>query len=347
MQKHKSKVHYLQQNQIICYNINRKNIKNVDTMNKVAIIGTGLAGMAAAQLLAQNNVEVTMYEKADRPGGILMYGIPHMKLNKTNVIKKAKALEELGVKFILNKNVTKDDVANIIKNKFDATLIATGAEKARDINIDGRNLQNIYFAMEHLTDHTKHLLDNTPLKINAENKKVVVIGGGDTANDCVATAIAQDAQSVLQLEVSRKDEAKKKKNVYNFDEDEIRMYQKTAVKFIDAGGKVGKILTDDVSIVRDSNGIRMEFKNNKGELEADLVIVAIGFLGPLDEALEAFDIELDKSKYNAETKVFTTNQEKVFICGDARRGPSLIKWAIMEGKLAAQEIFTYLSQKGH
>ena len=182
--------------------------------NKVAIIGTGPAGMAAAQVLAKDGVDVTMFEKADRPGGILMYGIPHMKLNKKNILKKAEILEDLGVKFILNTNVTKEEVANKISKEFDAILLATGAEKARDISIDGRQLNNIFFALEYLTDNTKHLLDGTALKINAEGKNVVIIGGGDTANDCVATAISQGAKSVKQLEIASKNPDRKKNSVY-------------------------------------------------------------------------------------------------------------------------------------
>jgi len=311
---------------------------------KIAIIGTGPSGMAAAQVLVQDGYQVTMYEKADRPGGILMYGIPHMKLNKNNVLKKAEVLEQKGVKFILNTCITKEEVAQNISQEYDAVLLATGAEKARDINIDGRDLHNIYFAMEYLTDNTKHLLDGTTLKINAEGKKVVIIGGGDTANDCVATAISQKAKSVRQLEINPKTEDRKKA-YYDFNEDEIRLYEKTAVKFIEADGKVSKILTDNVEIVRDENGMKIEFQEQHNEMDADLVLVAIGFLGPVDEILEAFDITLDRSKHNKDTQIFTTDKENVFICGDARRGQSLIKWAIQEGKMAANTIEDFLENK--
>jgi len=317
------------------------NRKGVIMSRSVAIIGTGPSGMAAAQVLAQDGYQVTMFEKADRPGGILMYGIPHMKLNKNNIIRKAEVLENLGVKFVLNTNVTKADIAEKIEKEFDAILLATGAEKARDISIDGRNLQNIYFAMEYLTDNTKHLLDGTPLKIDAKGKKVVIIGGGDTANDCVATAISQGAESVRQLEITPK-KPNGKKNSYDFNEDEIRLYESTAVKFIDCEGCVSKIVTDLVAFQRTEDGAKLEFKNQYGEIEADLVFVAIGFLGPVDEALAAFDIELDRSKHNKDTNIFTTDKENTFICGDARRGQSLIKWAIGEGKMAAVAIEEYL-----
>jgi len=311
---------------------------------RIAIIGTGPSGMAAAQVLATDGYDVTMYEKADRPGGILMYGIPHMKLNKNNVLKKAQILEDLGVKFILNTKVTKEDIAAKIKNEYDAILLATGAEKARDINIDGRQSQNIYFAMEYLTDNTKHLLDNTPLKIDAQGKHVVIIGGGDTANDCVATAISQGAASVKQLEIASKN-PERKKHAYDFNEDEIRLYEKTATKFIDNNGQIAKIVTDDVSIIRNEHGTKLEFQNHHGEMVADMVFVAIGFLGPVEEALEAFDIEYDPKRYNRDTTIFTTNQPNVFLCGDARRGQSLIKWAIGEGKMAAAAIEDYLQQQ--
>ena len=309
---------------------------------KIAIIGTGPSGMAAAQVLVQDGFDITMYEKADRPGGILMYGIPHMKLNKNNIIRKAENLENLGVKFVLNTNVSKEDVADTISNDFDAVLLATGAEQPRDIKIDGRNYDNIYFAMEYLTDNTKHLLDGTPLKIDAKGLNVVVIGGGDTSNDCVATAISQGAKSVKQLEISRKS-AEPKKKYYDFDEEQIRLYEKTAVKFIDCerDGCVSKIVTDNVEIIRDETGTKMEFKDKLVEIDADLVLVAIGFLGPLEEAFAAFDVVYDPKKHNRDTKIFTTNKENVFICGDARRGQSLIKWAIGEGKMAAEAIKQY------
>jgi glutamate synthase (NADPH/NADH) small chain len=312
---------------------------------KIAIIGTGPSGMAAAQILAQDGFEVTMYEKADRPGGILMYGIPHMKLNKNNIIRKAENLENLGVKFVLNTKVTKEQVADEISSNFDAVLLATGAENPRDINIDGRQYQNIFFAMEYLTDNTKHLLDGSPLSIDAKGKNVVIIGGGDTANDCVATAISQGANSVRQLEITSKHE-KRKKAYYDFDEDEVRLYEKTAVKFMDCNddGCVAKIVTDDVQVVRDENGTKIEFKNKHNEIDADIVLVAIGFLGPIEEALDAFDVELDPSVHNRDTQVFTTNKENVFICGDARRGQSLIKWAIGEGKMAAEAVKEYLQK---
>lgn len=311
---------------------------------KIAIVGTGPSGMAAAQILVKDGYSVTMYEKADRPGGILMYGIPHMKLNKKNILKKAEVLEDLGVKFILNTNVTKEDVASQISKEFDAVLLATGAEHARDISIDGRHLNNIYFALEYLTDNTKHLLDGSPLKINAKDKNVVIIGGGDTANDCVATAISQGAVSVKQLEINARTEDRKK-SYYDFNEDEIRQYQSTAVKFIEKDGTVSKLVTDKCEIIRNEYGTKLEFQNEECEIDADLVFVAIGFLGPVKEALEAFDVELDRSKHNKDTKIFTTNKENVFICGDARRGQSLIKWAIGEGKMAALTIEDYLEEK--
>ena len=171
-----------------------------------------------------------------------------------------------------------------------------------------------------------------------------MIGGGDNANDCVATANQQGAKSVKQLEMTSKDQPRKK-NSYGFDEDEVRLYESTAVKFVEEDGAVSKIVTDMVSFSRDETGAHLEFKNQKKEIEADLVLVAIGFLGPVKEALEAFDVELDKTIHNRDTEIFTTNKENIFICGDARRGQSLIKWAIQEGKLASTVIHNYLNEK--
>ena len=198
--------------------------------------------------------------------------------------------------------------------------------------------------MEYLTDNTKHLLGDSPLKIDAKDLSVVIIGGGDTANDCVATAILQGAKSVRQLEIHAKREDRKKA-YYDFDEDEVRLYQQTAVKFIDSDGCVSKIVTDQVQVIRDENGTKVEFQDQKGEIDAELVLVAIGFLGPVDEALAAFDVKLDRSIHNRDTKIFTTEREEIFICGDARRGQSLIKWAIGEGKMAALVIEEYLKSK--
>lgn len=322
--------------------INVTNRKGVIVSKKVAIIGTGPSGMAAAQVLANDGYDVTMFEKADRPGGILMYGIPHMKLNKNNILKKAETLKNLGVKFVLNTHVTKEYMADEISAQYDAILLATGAENARDISIDGRKLNNIYFAMEYLKDNTKHLLDGTPLAIDAKDKKVVIIGGGDTANDCVATAILQGATCVNQLEINAKP-TDPRKNSYDFNEDEVRLYEKTAVKFIESDGCVSSIVTDLVEFKRTETGATLEFKEQHGKIDADLVFVAIGFLGPIEEGLAAFDVELDRTKHNRDTKIFTTDNEKVFICGDARRGQSLIKWAIGEGKMAAVAIEEYLS----
>ena len=180
----------------------------------------------------------------------------------------------------------------------------------------------------------------------AEGKNVVIIGGGDTANDCVATAISQGAKSVKQLEIASKN-PDRKKNSYDFNEDEVRLYQSTAVKFIESDGCVSKIVTDEVEFSRGEKGSKLEFKNQHGEIEADLVFVAIGFLGPVDEALAAFDVELDRSKHNRDTQIFTTDKDNIFICGDARRGQSLIKWAIGEGKMAALTIEDYLKNKRH
>lgn len=309
---------------------------------KVAIIGTGPSGMAAAQVLVNEGYKVKMFEKEDRAGGILMYGIPHMKLNKFNLQKKTDRLLAAGVEIVLNTRVTKDEVADTISKEFDAVLIATGSEKARDIKIDGRKLKNIYFAMEYLKDNTKHILDGSPLKIDAKNQHVVVIGGGDTSNDCVATAISQGAASVKQLEITPKDPTRKK-NYYDFDDDDVKMYEKTAVRFLDCDGCVNKIIIDDVSFVKNQDGVTLEFKDQKGEIEADLVFVAIGFLGPYEEALEAFDVKLDRNVHNKDTTIFTTEKENIFICGDARRGQSLIKWAIQEGKMAAEVIKDYFN----
>jgi glutamate synthase (NADPH/NADH) small chain len=293
--------------------------------------------MAAAQELIKQDFEVVMYDKSDRPGGILMYGIPHMKLNKNNILKRAETLENAGVKFILNTNVTKEDIAGKIQEEYDAVLLATGAEQPRDITIDGRHLSNIYFAMEYLTDNTKHLLDGSTLKINAKDKSVIIIGGGDTANDCVATALSQGAKSVRQLEIGSKN-PNRKKNSYDFDENEIRLYESTAVKFIEADGGVSKLVSDQVEIIRNDDGTSIEFQDKHSEMDCDLVFVAIGFLGPVEEALAAFDVKHDRTIHNRDTKIFTTKNKKVFICGDARRGQSLIKWAIGEGKMAAEVI---------
>ncbi len=303
---------------------------------KVAIIGSGPAGLAAAKEVVKAGFEVTVFEKADRPGGLLMYGIPHMKLDKSNIMKRAKALEAEGVVFVLNKEVNKEVVEQEISKDFDAVILAFGAEKPRDLEIDGREVENVYFAMDYLVSHTKAHLDNIPLKIDAKGKNVLVLGGGDTGADCVATAIDQGCKSVKQI--SRSPKKNRKPNDYGYDEVMIKRYQRTPIQLISKNGKLEKAMfrNDTVFFENDNDMPNYEL------YDVDLIFIALGFLGPVEEGLEAFDV--DHKKVDFDEQDYTTNQENVFICGDARIGASLIKYAIMDGKNAAIKTIEYLNK---
>lgn len=336
------------------------------TGKKVAVVGSGPAGLAAADQLNHAGHHVTVYERADRPGGLLMYGIPNMKLDKQVVMRRLQLMEAEGVRFICNTEIGKDLPARQLLEQYDAVILATGATKPRDLPIEGRSLRGIHFAMEFLHHNTKSLLDGQRNGefISATGKDVVIIGGGDTGTDCVGTAMRHRCRSLVQLEIlPRPPDQRAPDNpwpqwpkVYRLDygQEEAaavfggdpRRYLVTAKRF----------LGDDTGHVRGVEIVQVEWtRNDKGQfiprqipgteqiLPAQLVLLAMGFLGPEDILAEQLGLERDeRSNFKAAYGRFATNIPGVFACGDCRRGQSLVVWAINEGRGAARECDRYL-----
>jgi glutamate synthase (NADPH/NADH) small chain len=337
------------------------------TGKKVAVIGSGPAGISAAAQLNKAGHEVTVFERADRPGGLLMYGIPNMKLDKKDVVLRRLALlEKEGVKFVCNTDVGRNYPAEKLLKEFDSVVLATGATKPRDLPISGRELKGIHFAMDFLTANTKAVLDSHKNGnfIDAAGRDVVVIGGGDTGTDCVGTSIRHGCKSLVQVEILPKPPLERAKDnpwpewpkTYKLDYGQ----EETAAKF---GADPRVYLTtatkfegDTIDQVKAVHTVQVEWtKNDKGQfipknvpgtekvLPAQLVLLAMGFLGPEQPLLEALGIERDaRSNAKADFEKYTTNIKGVFAAGDCRRGQSLVVWAFNEGRGAARECDRFL-----
>jgi NAD(P)H-dependent glutamate synthase small subunit len=341
-------------------------IPTTRTGKKVAVIGSGPAGLSAADQLNQAGHQVTVFERDDRIGGLLMYGIPAMKLDKSLIERRIQLYRDEGIKFQTGEDVGRTTDACIVLESFDAVLLATGASKPRDLPIPGRELKGIHFAMEFLTAHTKSLL-NSNLEdgqfINAKDKHVVVIGGGDTGNDCLGTAIRHGCKSIVNLELldcPPKDRAANNpwpewprifRTDYGHAESEAvfgtdpRTFSTASKAFIgDGTGRVTGIESIGVRWSNNGSGYQMqELPGTDKAWRADLVLLALGFLGPENELAESLGIERDpRSNYLASTSNYRTSVEKVFAAGDCRRGQSLVVWAIQEGRAAAAEIDRFL-----
>ena len=341
---------------------------DIRTDKKVAVVGSGPAGLACAAQLNKAGHNVTVYERDDRIGGLLMYGIPNMKLDKDVVQRRVDLLAEEGIEFKTNIEVGKDITSDELKSNYDAVVIATGATKPRDLDVDGRSLKGVHFAMEFLHANTKSLLDSgleNNEYISAKNKKVVVIGGGDTGTDCVGTALRHGCEKVTQLEIMPKPESNRNRvsnpwpqwpsnlKIDYGQAEAIKVQGKDPRNFMvmtkkfegDDNGNLIAMHTVQIQWDKDKNG-RMVIKEIPGteqRIEADLVLLAMGFLGPEDLLGDQFELERDqRSNYKAEHEVYTTNIEGVFSCGDARRGQSLIVWAINEGRGAARQVDLFL-----
>jgi NAD(P)H-dependent glutamate synthase small subunit len=339
------------------------------TGKRIAIIGSGPAGLAAADQLIGVGHAVTVYERADRIGGLLMYGIPNMKLDKRVVDRRVGVLRESGVEFVTNADVGKTVDPADLRAKYDAVLLATGSTRPRDLAIPGRELGGIHFAMEFLTANTKSLLDSE-LKdgryISAKDKSVVVIGGGDTGADCIGTALRHGCRSILNLELLDQPPAQRaldnpwpewpkiKRTDYAHEEAiarfgaDPRNYAIVSKRFVadEANGsdRVRRIETARISWQMNGSRLQMvDVPDSLQQLDADLVLLAMGFLGPEHYVSEALGVTLDaRSNYAAEHGSFTTNVPGVFAAGDCRRGQSLVVWAINEGRGAARAIDLYL-----
>ena len=334
------------------------------TGKKVAVIGSGPSGLSAANSLNKRGHEVTVYERSDRLGGLLMYGIPNMKLEKHIVERKIAIMKEEGIHFVTNANVGKDIKPEQLKKDYDAVVLACGSSNPRNIEVPGREAKGIYFAVDFLKSTTKSLLDSG-LKdkkyISAKGKNVIVIGGGDTGNDCVGTSIRHGAKSVTQLEMMPKlpDERAENnpwpewpricKTDYGQEEaiavfgHDPRIYQTTVKEFkMNKKGEVTKAVLVNLESKKDEKTGRMMMvpvEGSEKEIPADLVLIAAGFLGSEAYVTEAFGVKVNQ-RTNVETKPdsFATNVENIFTAGDMHRGQSLVVWAIREGRDAAREV---------
>lgn len=339
----------------------------VRTGKKVAVVGSGPAGLSAAAQLNRAGHLVTVFERADRPGGLLMYGIPNMKLDKKEVVeRRLKLMEQEGIVFKCNTDVGGNVSVESLRKDFDAVVICTGATLPRDLPIEGRSFKGVHFAMEYLTATTKAVLGEGPeaCQISAKGKDVVVIGGGDTGTDCVGSSIRQGCKSVVQLEIMPKlpmDRASDNPwpewpKVYKMDYgqeeaaakfgDDPRVYQTTVKKFVaDAAGAVKELVTVQIKWEKNDKGqfIPVEQAGTEKTISAQLVLLAMGFLGPEQPLIKAFNVETDpRSNIKADHGKFNTNVKGVFTAGDCRRGQSLVVWAINEGRGAARECDRYL-----
>jgi glutamate synthase (NADPH/NADH) small chain len=337
------------------------------TGKKVAVVGSGPAGLACAAQLNRAGHWVTVFERADRIGGLLMYGIPHMKLEKEIVQRRVDLLAQEGVKFVTNTEIGRDLPAIQLQKEFDALVLCGGATKPRDLPIEGRKLKGIHFAMEFLHANTKSLLDSTLTDkryISARNKHVIIIGGGDTGTDCVGTSMRHGCASLTQLEIlARPADTRQADNpwpewpkVYKLDYgqeeakarfgEDPRVYLTTGEKFVgDANGNVKELHIVDVAWSKNAQGafVPQPVPGSERMLKADLVLLAMGFLGPEDSAIEQLGVKRDqRSNAEAEYGKFATSVPGVFAAGDCRRGQSLIVWAINEGRGAARECDRYL-----
>lgn len=336
----------------------------VRTGKKIAVIGSGPSGLAAADQLNRRGHSVTVFERSDRIGGLLMYGIPNMKLEKHVIDRKVDVMKAEGVEFRTNVNVGKDVKASELLKEYDRVILACGASNPRDIKVPGRDANGIYFAVDFLKSTTKSLLDNgltDGTYISAKGKNVMVIGGGDTGNDCVGTSIRHGAKSVLQLEMMPKlpDERTEDnpwpqwprvcKTDYGQEEaievfgHDPRVYQTTVKEFVkDKNGNLKSAVLVKLTPEKDKKTGRMMMKEVAGSeysVDVELVLIAAGFLGSESYVTKAFGVET-----NARTNVatpensFKTNVENIFATGDMRRGQSLVVWAIREGRDVAREV---------
>ncbi len=340
---------------------------SVRTGKKVAVVGSGPSGLACAAQLNQAGHQVTVFERSDRVGGLLMYGIPNMKLDKRYVERRVELMKAEGITFVTGTEVGKDYPAEQLRSEFDAIVLCGGATKGRDLPIEGRELKGIHLAMEFLHKNTKSLLDSNledGAYISAAGKDVIVIGGGDTGTDCVGTSIRHQCSSVVQFEIMPKPPEQRAANnpwpewpkVYKMDygQEEAadlygadpRQYLISTKKFVgDENGHVKELHTVLIEWKKDEQGrfIPAEVPGSERIYPAQLVLLAMGFLGPEHTLMDQLGVEKDeRSNARAEYGSYRTNVDGVFAAGDMRRGQSLVVWAINEGREAARECDRYL-----
>jgi len=330
---------------------------------RVAVVGSGPAGLACAAQLNKAWHEVTVFERADRIGGLLLYGIPNMKLDKALVQRRVELLAAEGVRFVTGAEVGRDLFLEQLLRQFDAVVLCCGATRPRDLPIPGREAKGIHFAMDYLSGSTRHLLDGAPLPIDAAGRDVVVIGGGDTGTDCVATALRQGCRSVVQLEILPRPPRQRATDnpwpqwprTYRLDygQEEAkekfgadpRLYQVSAEAFLaDGSGRVRQVRVHDIEWQQeDGRMVPKKVHGSEQLLAADLVLLAMGFLGPEETVTAGVEVARDgRSNIQADYGRFATTLPGLFAAGDSRRGQSLIVWAINEGRGAAREVDRYL-----
>jgi glutamate synthase (NADPH) small chain len=336
------------------------------TGKKIAIIGSGPAGLASASELNQQGHSVTVFERSDRVGGLLTYGIPKMKIEQHVVDRRINLLRESGVTFVTNTEIGKDYPLEQLDSEFDSVIICTGATKPRNVVAEGRNLKGIHFAMDYLHRNTKSMLDSNFADgnfISAEGKDVIVIGGGDTATDCVSTALRHHCKSLVQFDIYPERSTNRTEEnpwpqypiIHKLDHgheealarfgSDPRAYATSAIEFIgDENGHLMGVKSIEVRTIVNENGekIRERIPGSERIWPAQLVLLAVGFEGMDQDLLEKFNQEETTTRAEKSEDPYQTNKEGTFIAGDARRGSSLIVWAIQEGKEAAEACHNYL-----
>lgn len=334
-----------------------------DTGKQIAVVGSGPAGLSAAWYLAINGHKVTVYERQEEPGGLLMYGIPNMKLDKQVIRRRLKLMEELGISFRCGCEIGEDISGGKLLEDHDAVLLAIGATKARTLNAPGADAKGVYLAVDYLKASTRSLLEEgyqPDTDMDAKDKDVIVIGGGDTGTDCVGTALRQGARSVRQFEITSRPEEERDHHKNPWPEWprvlKTDYGQEEAIYVFGEDPRIYDISTTEVlkkedGTVKGLNTVKLEWKSENGRYsakpvpgseafhKADLVLIAMGFLGPERKLLEELELVTDsRGNILTDAHTYETNRNNVFACGDARRGQSLVVWGMAEGKRAAEAI---------
>ena len=340
-------------------------VPKVRSGKKIAVIGSGPAGLAVADMLNRRGHSVTVYERDDKIGGLLMYGIPNMKLDKKIIERRVKLMEQEGVSFVVNADVGSNTDAAEILNNFDAVALCCGAKKPRPLSVPGANASGVLFAVDFLASVTKSLVSSNLTDgsfFDVKDKNVIVVGGGDTGNDCTGTCVRLGAKSVVALEMLPKPPLERAANnpwpqwprvlKTDYGQEECiekwgadpRRFQTTVKEIFTKDGAVCGVKTVEVEF-KTVDGVKKlcEIEGTEQELPADLVLIAAGFLGTEEYTAKAFGVELGaRSTVNTDCCSYKTNAEKIFTAGDMHRGQSLVVWAIAEGRACAREIDKYL-----